>query len=240
MTVHGSVRGMKWLEVIPGMWRTDYQTTTSILSNGALVSLGDGKLAVVSPPQGVDDAFFKATDELGKVVALVAPNSGHDLGQAAWQERYPDASTHAPEPTAKAIAKSKPKLRPFTTIASLQEKAPSSVKFIDLPGTSSGSVGVVVEGGGKRVLVVDDCISNSATLLGPIPFKVVFWVTGSGPGLSKNKIWWWAFCKDKKAYAKALLEAWDGGSLDIVLPLHGDEIRGDGIAAARAFVAAAS
>jgi hypothetical protein len=228
---------MNWKEVIPGLWRTDYPTTTKLHSNAALISLGDGKLALVSPPQGADDALFKETDGLGSVVALVAPNSGHDLGQAAWQDRYPNATVHAPEVTAKAIAKSKPKLKPFEPMAALSERAPSSVKFLDLPGTSSGSVAVSVEGGGKRAVILDDCLSNSPALVGPAPVKLVFWMTGSGPGLSRNKLWWWIFCKDKKGFAKTLLDAWDSKSVDIVLPLHGDEIRGDAVATARGFVA---
>lgn len=229
---------MNWIEVIPGLHRTDYSTSTKLHSNAALISLGDGKLAVVSPPQGADDALFAETDKLGKVVALIAPNSGHDLGQAAWQARYPQASVHAPEVTAKAIAKAKPKLKPFEPMAALA--TPSNVQFVDLPGTSSGAVAVVVEGGGKRAIVVDDCLSNSPKLVGPAPVRFVFWLTGSGPGLARNKVWWSVFCKDKKGYAKALLEAWDRGVIDVVLPLHGDEIRGEPIATARGFIASMS
>jgi len=230
---------MQWIEVVPGLWRTDYPTTTKLHSNAALVSLGDGKVAVVSPPQGADASLFEATDKLGTVVALIAPNSGHDLGQAAWQARYPKASTHAPDVTAKAIAKAKPNLRPFTAIASLAG-TPSNVRFVDLPGTSSGSVAVVVEGGGKRAIIIDDCISNAPKLVGPAFVRLIFWMTGSGPGLAKNKLWWWVFCKDKKAYAKALLEEWDRAAVDVVLPLHGEEIRGDQVATAREILVAMS
>ena len=224
---------MNWLEIVPGLWRTDYPTSTKLHSNSVLVSLGGKDLALISPPQGADDAFFAETDGHGTVVALVAPNSGHDLGQAAWQTRYPNATTHAPEVTAKAIAKAKPALKPFSTMAALVARSPSNVRFLDLAGTSSGSVAVSVEGGGKRALVLDDCISNSPKLIGPPPGRFVFWMTGSGPGLAANKLWWWVFCKDKKAYATALLEEWDRAGLDIVVPLHGEDIRGDGVAKAR-------
>jgi hypothetical protein len=228
---------MSWIEIVPGLWRTDYKTSTHLKSNSVLVSLGDGKLAVVSPPQGADEAFFKETDTLGTVVALVAPNTGPDLGQAAWQARYADATVHAPDISAKAIAKAKPNLKPFATMKALTDRAPANVRFVDLPGTSSGSLAVSVESGGKRALVVDDCISNDPTLIGPAPVRFIFWVTGSGPGLARNKLWWWVFCKDKSAYVKALGDEWDRIKTDVVFPLHGQEIQGEDVAKARGFLA---
>ena len=230
---------MEWKEVVPGMWRTHYPTSTKLASNAVLVALDGGDLAVVSPPQNASDEFYAATDKLGKVTALVAPNLGHDLGQAAWQERYASATVHAPDVTAKAIAKAKPKLRAFASMGALAERTGSKVRFVDLPGTSSGSVALSVEAAGKRVLVIDDCLSNSPSLVGPAPVRFVFWATGSGPGLAKNKLWWWVFCKDKPAYTRALLEEWDRASTDVVLPLHGDEISGDDVGRARAFVSGA-
>jgi hypothetical protein len=43
-----------------------------------------------------------------------------------------------------------------------------------------------------------------------------------------------ALCKDKKAFSTRLLDEWDG--VEVVLPLHGNEIRGDDVAKAREFL----
>src|SRR5262245_44748276 len=108
-----------WSEMVPGLWRSEYRTGTNISAGAFALRLRDGELAIRGPPVGADDAFFAATDALGKVTAIVAPNSGHDLGQAAWQARYANAQTFAPEVAVPAIAKAKPKLRPMQPLGAL-------------------------------------------------------------------------------------------------------------------------
>ena len=105
-----------WNEILPGLWRSTYSTKTNIASNSFALRLSGGELAVISPRVEPDAAFFAETEALGRVTALVAPNSGHDLGQAAWQARYPDAGVYAP---AAAI--------PVTTEATKSIRSPDQI-----------------------------------------------------------------------------------------------------------------
>ena len=213
-----------WAVVIPGLWRSEYTTKGAIDAVGYVVALTNGELAVVSPPSSANEAFFTATDALGKVTVLVANNVGHDLGQESWQKRYPDAVTYAPEAALAGLAKAK-KLRPLQPLSALSPKLPAHVRFVDVPGTSSGLTLFSVDAGDAgRALFVDEIIGNSPHLIGPAPFKLAFWLTGSGPGLSRNKIWTWVFAKDKKGVANAVLAQIDAVKPTVVLPGHGEPI----------------
>jgi hypothetical protein len=225
-----------WSEVVPGLWRSEYLTPTNIASSTFAFRLKDGGIAVLSPPVGADDAFFAATDALGGVSALVAPNSGHDLGQAAWQARYPDATVHAPEVAIAALTKAKPKLRAIRPLAALAPRLAAGTTLADPVGSSSGIAQLAVEGGKERVLFVDEGISNAPALMGPAPFRFVFWLTGSGPGIARNKVWWFVFGKDKRAIARQLLGELDRLKPTMLMPLHGAPITGDGVATARALI----
>ncbi|HVM95969.1 MAG TPA: DUF4336 domain-containing protein [Candidatus Acidoferrales bacterium] len=59
-------------------------------SRTTIVRLGSGNLAVISPPPAHEETFA-ALDGLGKVEALVAPNSFHYLYVDAAARRYPKA-----------------------------------------------------------------------------------------------------------------------------------------------------
>jgi glyoxylase-like metal-dependent hydrolase (beta-lactamase superfamily II) len=219
-----------WNELLPGFWRTVYTTKSGIDANGYALTLADGDLAVISPIAGADEATFAGTDALGKVVALVAPNSGHDLGQAAWQARYPAAVSYGPAIAAPAITKAK-RLRPLEPLANLTPLLPGDVKVLDAPGTSSGSMIFTVERAGQRALFIDEVISNNEVFKGPLPFKIVFSLTGSTGPLATNKVWLFAFCKDKPAYSRALIE--HAGEATMLLFAHGEPATGDMGAAVR-------
>lgn len=225
-----------WTEIAPGLWRDTYTTVTNIASGTYALRLKDGEIAVISPRTAPDDAFFAATDALGKVTTLVAPNSGHDLGQAAWQAKYPTAAVYAPTVAIAAIAKAKPKLRAMRPVVELAGKLPDGVTIKEPDGTSSGVAQFAIASGKDRVLFVDEALSNSPTLIGPAPFRFLFWLTGSGPGIARNKIWWMVFGKDKAGLARQMLGEMDRIQATMLVPLHGDPITGDGIEQARALL----
>jgi hypothetical protein len=227
----------EWTPILPGLWWHGYLTKTQIPANSYALRLKDGDLAVISPRAAPEPSFFAATEALGAVTVLVAPNSGHDLGQAAWQEHYPAAATFAPAVAGPALHKAKPKLRPFEPLAKLTERLPAGVQLVDLPGVSAGFTMISIEAGEERALVVDEAVANAPKLFGPAVFRLVFWLTNSGPGLARNKVWWAVFAKDKRGVAKALVEAIDAKKPTVLLPLHGEPIRGAGIETARGMLA---
>jgi len=230
------VNTSSWTEIVPGLWRASYVTPTHIPATSFALRLKGGELAVMSPRTAPDDAFFAETEKLGAVTALIAPNSGHDLGQAAWQAKYPDATPYAPEKAIAPIAKAKPKLRAMQPIAALASKLAPGVTVADPPGTSSGVTQIAIDDGKNKVMFVDEAFSNAPTLIGPAPFRFVFWITGSGPGLARNKVWWTVFGKDKPALAKQMLGQMDRLGATMLVPLHGDPITGEGVERVRAML----
>lgn len=219
-----------WTEILPGLWRNVYSTKSGIEANGYALTLADGTLAVISPAAGADEAMFAATDALGKVVALVANNVGHDLGQAAWQARYPEAVSYAPAVAAAAITKAK-KLRTVEPLANLMPLLPNDVRVLDAPGTSSGSMIFTVERGGHRALFIDEVLGNSEVFKGPLPFRLLFSLTGSTGLLAPNKVWLFAFCKDKQAFARSVMD--HAGDATMLLFSHGEPATGEMGAAVR-------
>jgi hypothetical protein len=187
-------------------------------------ALADGSLAVMSPPCGLDDAGYAAVEALGKVTAIVAPNSGHDLGQVAWQQRYPDATPYGPTPAIATIQKSKKGLRSFRPLEELAARLPAGSRIADVPGTRSGAAMLSVGDGSKRMLYVDEVLGNLPTLVGPPPVKLAFWLTGSGPGLSLNRLWTMVFAKDKRAVARTLLDEMSARPPTTITFAHGEPL----------------
>lgn len=227
---------LPWSELVPGLWRSEYTATNGVVSAAFALRLKGGEVAVISPPSSADDAFFASTEALGSVTTLVAPNSGHDLGLAPWQGRYPDAGSFAPEPAVAAIAKGKPKLRPMRPVAAMADRLPAGVAVKEVGGTSSGIAQFTIDDGANRVIFVDEGLSNMAALSGPAPFRFVFWLTGSGPGIARNKVWWTVFAKDKGGVARQLLGEMDRLRPTMLVPMHGEPITGEGIERARALL----
>jgi hypothetical protein len=215
---------LTWISLAPGVWRAGYTTPTGIPASSYAFTLADGSLAVMSPPCGLDDAGYAAVDALGKLTAIVAPNSGHDLGQAAWQQRYPDATPYGPAPAIAAIQKAKKGLRVFRPLEELASRLPAGSRIVDVPGTRSGSAMVSVGQGAQRMLYVDEVLGNLPTLVGPAPFKLAFWLTGSGPGLSRNRVWTSIFAKDKRAVARTLLDEMSARPPTAITFAHGEPL----------------
>jgi hypothetical protein len=108
---------MVWQEVIENrnVWLYEY-VANGYQVNASALPLNENDWAIVSPPVGMSGADFAAIDAKGKVAALIAPSSAHDLGQAEWQARYPNA---IPYPLTTALSQLKQVERPFMPLSKL-------------------------------------------------------------------------------------------------------------------------
>jgi hypothetical protein len=199
-------RGIAWLEYPfrKGAWATTF------------VFRGKDGLVVVSPASGLDDAAYDAIAELGEVRALVATNTFHHLGQAAWRARFPKAESYAaPAAVAKLAKKSKVPYRPIGELV-LPDDAHAHV----LPGVNNGEILCTVQTKNGSVWYTGDVFTNIQRTPGP-PFSWLFKWTDSGPGFRLFKLGLFLFAKDKPALKQHLEALLAGHPPSTIVPGHG-------------------
>ncbi|HEY9620880.1 MAG TPA: hypothetical protein V6C78_10945 [Crinalium sp.] len=204
-----------WQEVLENsnVWVYEY-VANGYKANAFAFVLDGNHLAVISPPIELSEADFAAIDAKGQVVALIAPHSGHDLGHAEWQTRYPAAVSYAPEIALMQI--NQDGLRPFLPLAKL---ATPQVELLEVPGTKKGGTIAIVRQGERPVVYLDEMIGNWTSLPDNWLAKFLFWSTGSAPGLKVNRVYLKVLCSDAQAVAQTVL----GDLVDnpVIVPAHG-------------------
>ncbi|MBD2210948.1 hypothetical protein H6G27_13800 [Nostoc linckia FACHB-104] len=215
---------MVWQEVIAGsnVWVYEY-VANGYKANAIAIPLNENNFAIVSPPIKLSAADFAAIDTKGEVTALIAPHSGHDLGQAEWQTRYPKAISYAP---ATALDQLQPIAgRPFMPLSQLSAE---SVEFREVPGTQKGGTIAISRQGERPVVYLDELVTNWSSL--PDSWtKLLFWLTGSAPGLKINRLYLNLLCPDGKAVAQTVLDALKDDPA--IVPAHGTPLIHPGDAA---------
>lgn len=206
---------MVWQEVLKdsNVWIYEY-VANGYKANALAFVLNGSNLAVVSPPIGLSEADFAAIDAKGEVAALIAPHSGHDLGHTAWQTRYFNAISYAPEIALKQI--NQDGLRPFLP---LSELAAPQVEFREVLGTKKGGTIALVQRGERPVVYLDEIVSNWTSLPDNWLAKFLFWSTSSAPGLKVNRVYLKVLCPDVQAVAQTVLSALVDDP--VIVPAHG-------------------
>jgi hypothetical protein len=205
---------MVWQEVFPGsnVWLYEYEVN-GYLANSVILPLDRSAFAIVSPPTGLSEADFAAIDAKGEVTALIAPHSGHDLGQAEWQARYPNAIAYAPTtalPQLKSIAG-----KPFLPLSKLSA---TTAEFREVPGTKKGGTIAISRQGERPVVYLDELVINWSSL--PQNWtKILFWLWQSAPGLKINRLYASHLCPQLSAVAQAVLDAITDDP--VIVPAHG-------------------
>lgn len=205
---------MVWQEVTPSsnVWVYEYMAN-GYKANAIAISLDDGEIAIVSPPIGLSEVDFAAIDQQGKVVALIAPHAGHDLGQNEWQVRYPNAIPYAPTTAIEQLKHVG--RRSFTSVSKLFA---STVEFREVPGTKKGGTIAIVHRAERPIVYLDELVINWSAL--PKSWtRVLFWWAKSAPGLNINRVYARLLCPDVQAVARTVLEALAEDA--IVIPAHG-------------------
>lgn len=221
---------MVWQELIEdsNVWIYEY-VANGYKANAFAFLLDENNLAVISPPIGISQADFAAIDAKGQVTALIAPHSGHDLGHAEWQARYPNAISYAPNVALDQLKQNG--LRSFTPLSKLSA---ANIEFREVPGTKKGGTIAVVRRGERPVVYLDELVINWASL--PASWtKLLFWLTGSAPGLKVNRVYSKMLCPNIQAVAQTVLDSLNGDP--VIVPAHGVPlIQVDEVARVRALV----
>lgn len=217
-----------WREIAPGLglYVLEYEVPSlGIPSNCIAFRMGEGEIGVLSPSIAPTAEVFEGLARLGRLVACVAPNIGHDLGLRPWQQRFTDVPFYASTATAAAVAKAKPDLRPLRPLSELLPLLPDGVRLWESPGISAGTVFMSVSRGGHSVLYLDDLVAHLPALPAKQPFKFVFWATGSAPGLKLSRVFKFFFVKDGASVARSLLEDARQHAPDLLMFAHGAETK---------------
>ncbi|KAM3098848.1 hypothetical protein ACKFKF_16400 [Phormidesmis sp. 146-12] len=206
---------MTWQKVLENsnVWVYEY-VANGYKANAFAFVLDGNHLAVISPPIGLSEADFAAIDAKGQVVALIAPHSGHDLGHAEWQTRYPTAVSYAPDIALEQI--NQDGVRPFLPLAKLTA---SQVELREVPGTKKGGTIAIARRGERPVVYLDEIVSHWTSLPDNWLAKFLFWSTGSAPGLKVNRVYLKVLCSNVQAVAQTVMGALADNP--VIVPAHG-------------------
>jgi hypothetical protein len=222
-----SKHGIAWHEYWFGSGRA-----TTFVFRGA----GDG-LIVMSPGSGMDDSALDALSEMGNVVALVASNAYHWLGQPAWRKRFPAARSFAPKQGVKRLAKKIPDAH-FEPLDALAPLLGSGASVVEAPGLRIGNAFATVTGERGAHWYSSDFLANIPKLPSQRLIRTLMSMTDSAPGYRLFRPSVWLQVKDKP-----VLRAWIEDHLAkvapaVVVPAHGAPVDGpDLVATTRALVA---
>lgn len=199
---------MVWQEIIAdtNVWVHEYSVPGYSQVNAFAVLLDERNLAIISPPTQMSADDFAAIDSKGNVIALIAPHSGHDLGQAEWQAQYPHAQSYAPTtalPQLNTLG-----LRPFAPLSELPSVP--NVEFREVPGTKKGGTLVIVNRGERGVVYLDELLCNFAFLPSAFLARLLFWLYDSAPGLKINRVYLKYLCTDVPLLLQTVMDALRG------------------------------
>jgi hypothetical protein len=194
---------------------------TTLVFRGA----GDG-LIVISPGK---DTGAEALDELrdfGQVVALVANNGFHWLGQPEWRKHFPAARSFAPAGAAARLAKKLPHLGAFEPIESLAPLLGDHAAVVDAPAHRQGNAYATVRSKKGVYFYPSDLLADIPKLPKNPLFRLLMTTTDSAPGYKLFRPAVWLQVGDKEA-----LRAWIDQELTrsrptVVVPAHGAPVSG--------------
>ena len=181
----------------------------------------DGGLLIVSPPCRVASGVFEDLARYGPVRALVAPSAFHYLGLSEWRARFPEAALFAPLQSIARIEQ-RSKLRGIRPLAEAAPITGSRIELTDMPHYKTGEALVRIATERGPVWYLTDIVMNLPALPSHPVFKVMFKLSGSGPGLKLNNIAPLFMVRDKAALKRWLAAEFGKAQPRWLIPSHGD------------------
>lgn len=199
-------------------------------ANALAVQLPGRKWMILSPPPKLTAAEAQAFQAHGEVVALVENNGTHHMGLGPCRALFPNAVTYAEPLAAARIRKKNPDAGQLEPIAALKPLLGDAVSIVPADGCKIGDVIVRVKSEKGVVFYASDFLANiNRPPKNPL-FRMVFKLTGSGPGLTVFRIFFTFFVKDRKAAIDFLMREIESHPPSIMVPAHGDVVARDDLA----------
>ena len=187
----------------------------------ALAVGGKTGLIVVSPPCRVAEGVFADLSRYGSVRALIASNAFHYLGLAEWKARFPGAALFAPTQSILRVEK-RSKLYGIRPLSETIPIAGPRVELIDLPHYKTGEALVRIASDRGSVWYVTDVIMNLRAPPSNPVVRLLFRLSGSGPGLKFNNIAPLFMVADKAALRRWVADEFRRAPPRWLIPAHGD------------------
>ncbi len=204
--------------ITDGLWSTTRPLRFLGLETGTrmtIVRLADGGLFVHSPV-GLDDALRSAVDDLGRVVAIVAPSLFHNLYVGEWRAAYPDARRCC----CPGLERKRPALAWDRVLGDVPEpewRADLDQVFF---GARSLENEVVFFHRATRTIVLADAVFNLGTHPSALT-RFVMWVMG---GTEPGATWLERLLIRDRAAARAQVDRMLAWKADRIVLTHGDVI----------------
>lgn len=200
-------------------------------ANTFAARLADGKLVVISPPNGATEGVFADLQAFGEVGAVVANNGFHHLGQPQWRQRFPNARFFAPAEAFARIAKQNPKAPRFELLSALAPLLADGVAVQEAKSTKCGESWARASIAGGTAWFVSDLLANMERLPPNFIVARLFKWTGSAPGYRPFNLGMKFILKDKRAVLRTLAAEMAAHPPTVVVPSHGAILSGPGLAA---------
>jgi hypothetical protein len=194
------------------------------LANALVVGLPQNKLLLISAPVGLSAAELQTLTDHGDVIGMLAINGAHHLGLPAWRTAFPNAVTYATPRARERIMKKCKAPGQLESIDNLRPMLGDKVNIVAADGCKIGDVLVRVQTERGVVLYVGDFIANIQQLPKNPLFRLVFWLTDSGPGLKVFQLFFKFFASDKRALRDFLIREIESRPPAILVPGHGEVV----------------
>ena len=192
-------------------------------ANALAVGVGGG-LVVISPPCHVASGVFEDLSRYGPVRALVASNAFHYLGLSEWRARFPEATLFAPWQSIARVEK-QTNLRGIRPLSEAASITGPRLTLTDMPHYKTGEALVHIESERGTVWYVTDIVMNLPALPSNPLLKLMFKLSGSGPGLKQNNIAPLFMVRDKTALRRWLAAEFQRVQPGWLIPSHGDTVQ---------------
>jgi hypothetical protein len=219
-----TAKGWKVLDRDSGVLWRQYSFGPGLATTMVFRGAGDG-LMVISPGNNLEENALDELSSFGKVVALVANNAYHWLGQALWRKRFPEARTFAPAQGIQRLSKKMPGVQ-VEPLAALAPLLGDRAKVVDAPGFKVSNAFVTVRGKSANYWYPSDLLSNMPKLPPNFVFRTLMTMTDSAPGYRLFRPAVWLQVKDKGALRTWIAEELAKLGMLTVIPAHGPPVDG--------------
>lgn len=118
-----------------------------------VVRLIDGRLVIFSAIS-LDEDEMRALERFGKPAFLIVPNSHHRLDAKTWKQRYSDIQVIAPKGARTKVEDA------VSVDGTTADFGGENVQLMDVSGTGSREVALLVTGSDGTTLVLNDVVAN--------------------------------------------------------------------------------